>query len=223
MKNSFIDKLGEKDGSIYFHFVYQVLRVNNLWTEFKLLFSSGEKAIEILNNSAPSLFLTIRESMMRDIVTSVMRITEEEGTGRNRNLTLETLLSTFKDKVDIRLIENEKTKIYRNRILLKKHRDKIYSHNSFSFLVENKIEIEPFDKRLISELIESLNVCYKSTYLSLFNSSVILKRASRKDSMALLRKLERARRYENHYFSELEQMREFDSDFYVSELKFEKE
>lgn len=222
MKKDFVNKLGEEKGTAFYHFASEVLRVASLWTEFKLLFSSSEKANEILNNSAPSLFAMIRQSMIRDIVTSIRKLYDPRVSSGKRNLCLETVVKMFSDDIEVPFLTNEKEKLSSDLELLKVFRNKIYSHNSYEFLVEEKIKIEPFDKELLDRVVDSLKVSYSSMYKSLFNSSVIYVALSRKDSIGLLRKLERANRYEEVYFKEMEEMRDFDPDFYVAKLRFDK-
>jgi hypothetical protein len=222
VKKEFVNKLGEEKGTAFYHFASEVLRLASLWTEFKLLFSSSEKANEILNNSVPSLFAMIRQSMIRDIVTSIRKLYDPRGSPGKRNLCLETIVNMFSDDIEVPFLTNEKEKLSDDLELLKLFRNKIYSHNSYEFLVEGKIKIESFDKELLDRVVDSLKMSYSSMHKSLFNSSVIYVALSRGDSIELLRKLERANRYEEVYFKELEERRDFDPDFYVVKLKSDK-
>lgn len=222
MKKEFVNKLGEEKGTAFYHFASEVLRLANLWTEFKLLFSSSEKANEILNNSVPSLFAMIRQSLIRDIVTSIRKLYDPRGSSGKRNLCLETIVNMFSDDIEVPFLTNEKEKLSSDLELLKLFRNKIYSHNSYEFLVEGKIKIESFDKELLDRVVDSLKMSYSSMHKSLFDSSVIYVALSRGDSNELLRKLERANRYEEVYFKELEERRDFDPDFCVAKLKSDK-
>jgi hypothetical protein len=222
MKKEFVNKLGEEKGTAFYHFASEVLSLASLWTEFKLLFSSSEKANEILNNSVPSLFAMIRQSMIRDIVTSIRKIYDPRGSSWKRNLCLETIVNMFSDDIEVPFLTNEKEKLSSDLELLKLFRNKIYSHNSYEFLVEGKIKIESFDKELLDRVVDSLKMSYSSMHKSLFDSSVIYVALSRGDSIELLRKLERANRYEEVYFKEMEERRDFDPDFYVAKLKSDK-
>jgi hypothetical protein len=222
VKKEFVNKLGEEKGTAFYHFASEVLRLANLWTEFKLLFSSSEKANEILNNSAPSLFAMIRQSLIRDIVTSIRKLYDPRGSSGKRNLCLETIVNMFSDDIEVPFLTNEKEKLSSDLELLKLFRNKIYSHNSYEFLVEGKIKIESFDKELLDRVVDSLKMSYSSMHKSLFDSSVIYVALSRGDSNELLRKLERAKRYECMYFREMEKMNDFDSDFDIKDLKSDK-
>jgi hypothetical protein len=74
----------------------EVVWLHARWIIFRQLYGTSAKRIELLDKSAPVLFFILQNVLGDEIQLSLSKLADPAKTGKNRNLTLETLLDEIK-------------------------------------------------------------------------------------------------------------------------------
>ncbi|MFT6111556.1 MAG: hypothetical protein ACJAXV_000329 [Bacteroidia bacterium] len=216
----YIEKYGDELGKSFYYIKKEVIRINHLWSEFKILYVSGEKSIEILNACAPSFFEIIRDSMIRDLTISILRLAEPSEINGWKNVTTERVLNLIDNTQVTRDDQELLIKFKESTNPLKPFRDKFYGHNSYEAIVEGKVKFPKYGKDELTYAIESMNGLFNVLFKHITGIGLILTHVSPDNAKSLLVRLEHSCRYQEKYFEAMRKGETFDDDFHVKELNF---
>jgi len=93
--------LPAETGALY-HALYDSLTTAYLsWIIFKDLFAKSEERVALLNRTASTFFLVLSETLKRDVLLAIARITDSAMTGRTQeNATIDALVTDLLPHVD---------------------------------------------------------------------------------------------------------------------------
>lgn len=93
VKEKHVSRLPADVGPLY-HALYNALTTTYLsWMIFKDLFAKSKQRVDLLNRTASTLFLVISETLRRDVLVAIARMTDSAVTGRDqRNATVAVLI-----------------------------------------------------------------------------------------------------------------------------------
>ena len=132
-KHNLIAALGTQGNSVFMALHYDICDLLLKWDRFKILFGSQEH-IDLLNDTASTLFYNIQRIMLNDIFLHIARLTDSKKTGKNKNLTIRCLPDLLDDDgIKIKIKSKNKIKRLCEEALdksknIKKVRNKIIAH-----------------------------------------------------------------------------------------------
>jgi hypothetical protein len=130
------------------------------WGEFKKLFAVSEADVDLLNRSAPDVFVLTQEAMLSDILLGVCRLTDDPSMGRNENLSIGRLaqhpeiLAVPELSVELSTLVADA----RDRASFARERrnKRIAHHDLPTALQPDVVPIAPYGRRNIEAVIEAL-------------------------------------------------------------------
>lgn len=76
---------------LHWHLEDELTRLYLAWNEYKTLFATNERRIQLLNKTAPSFFVHFEDMVWRETMLHLCRLTDPPETARRSNLTLQRL------------------------------------------------------------------------------------------------------------------------------------
>ena len=126
------------------------------WQIFESLYLKSEDRINLLNYTAPTFFSVVHQSLIKDILISIIQLTDRHITKSNKNLTLETLIELIPSSDHLltnNLIEL-KSKLLDKTRAFSKIRNKQLSHLDYKTFLENgNIRRFNFNKDLVCDAL----------------------------------------------------------------------
>ena len=168
-KHNLIAALGTQGNSVFMALHYDICDLLLKWDRFKILFGSQEH-IDLLNDTASTLFYNIQRIMLNDIILHITNLTDRKKTGKNENLTILCLPDLVDDGVSKKLVaclckvaldKSENIKKVRNKKIA--HTDKKEALKEKTTLLLEKYRIQ------VDEAIDS--ICEPLNEVSIFSNA----------------------------------------------------
>ena len=131
------------------------LEVRNLhfkWKFFSQLFTDPNR-VAILNATAASLFQSIEDSMLSDILLSIARLTDPPKSFKQENLSFENLIQEMPDSSLRTEVVNLLSQIKEKTKDIKTWRDKKLSHNDLQKAL-GSFSLPPIQKKDLTDTLE---------------------------------------------------------------------
>lgn len=112
-----------------------------------------EKHVAVLNATAPAIFTSIQETMLTDILLTVMRLVDPPGSGERKNLSLRTLAADISDTGLKEQVERLEEQLRAKAENIKIWRDKKLAHND---LLRQLKKADPLPAIQVAELKSAL-------------------------------------------------------------------
>ncbi len=80
------------------HIENEIIITHSRWDEFRSLYIDNELRVELINSVAPGFFCNIQVVQYESVILGICRITDNESTNRNKNLTLRGLVRKISEK-----------------------------------------------------------------------------------------------------------------------------
>ena len=90
-KADHIARMGEGLGCVYHALWQEVAWIYKKWAEYVTLFGTNPGRIELMNQSAPSFFRTVQDSMWESVLLHIARLTDSPRSRGKSNLSLKRL------------------------------------------------------------------------------------------------------------------------------------
>jgi hypothetical protein len=179
VRKEFGDKMGPDLGTIYYELWNECGVVHIEWDEFKELYGSGQRRVDLLNTAAGPFFRLVQSALMDSILLRLCRMTDPPKTTGKQNLTLEQLADKISETDQPFGQEVSRLAIHarsrcefardsRNRRIA--HRDLYLALKKGKARPLTSIRVEDIDGALqeVVNVIQTVNMYY-------FNSGVIFK------------------------------------------------
>jgi uncharacterized protein (UPF0147 family) len=156
------------------------------WTYFMQLFGK-QKHVAILNSTAPAIFRAIEDSMLSDILLTIMRLVDPPKSMSQTNLSLQSLVTDISDatlKDQIEQLETQARDITQD---MKVWRNKKLAHND---LLQHLQQGSPLPAIQVTELTSALSLIRQAMNLihsHFFDRTVLYEKCiTEKDGNALV-------------------------------------
>ena len=163
VKQHHIDKMGKELGTIF----------NALWNEYVELFGTKPSRIDLLNRSAPIFFKVVEQTLWKDILLHITRITAPEKSMGKDILTVQRLpnLVEVEIKQDIvNLIDNVKE----NTEFCKDWRNRRIAHSDLDLSIKEGAEpLKPASRNKVEEALKSISNVLNAVEHYYLNSTTI--------------------------------------------------
>jgi AbiU2 len=87
-KADHIARMGEGLGGVYDALWQEVAWIHSKWAEYVTLFGASPARIELMNQSAPSFFRTVQDSLWEGVLLHIARLTDPPKSKGKSNLSL---------------------------------------------------------------------------------------------------------------------------------------
>ena len=121
-----IAKLGSDLGEVYSALWQQLSWLHKKWGHYVELFGTSPERIDLLNDTAPTFFRTVQDSLLEDVFLNIARLTDPPKSMGKENLSFKRLpalltIAALRDEVDAKLLTlataTEFARDWRNRKL----------------------------------------------------------------------------------------------------------
>jgi len=89
--------MGEELGSNFFELQRKLVELHMIWQQYRQLFGTDEETIHLLNRMAGLFFKIVQDELWDSVLLGISRMTDPATTGRNKNLTIRSLIPLIED------------------------------------------------------------------------------------------------------------------------------
>jgi protein-tyrosine-phosphatase len=92
VKQEYIAAMGPELGNVFYELRNECLVLHWKWEEYVALFGTSSQRVKLLNEAAGAFFWVVQDSLWRDVLLSIARLTDPTNSGKGKdNLTLQKL------------------------------------------------------------------------------------------------------------------------------------
>jgi AbiU2 len=145
----------------------EVAWLHGRWTMYRQLYGTSPERIELLNQLAPTFFGTIQAVQVDEIQLTLSRLGDPAGTGKRRNLTLETLLQEIEALGIDGLAAELRPLLLRFRETcegIAERRNKVIAHNDFQTRQPGANAIAGASREEIEGALDALRAFMRAVY-----------------------------------------------------------
>ncbi|MBR9861578.1 hypothetical protein GYB22_12710 [bacterium] len=210
IKEEYIQVLGHEFGSVMYHINIEVIKLVAAWEDFKVLYTSGNYTIDLMNATAPQFFGQLQNILFRNIVLSISRLTENKKTAGYKNISFRKCLDYCTSSDNTEHSEHSRSLLSRIEEIeidlpeIRKWRNKVYGHNSFDLFITGNVVLGKIDKELIDRLIELISTLFNDMHFTFLRKTVRMDRGLNSGSLGLLYTLEYGKRYHDLHLAEIQ-------------------
>jgi hypothetical protein len=159
VEQRYLRQMGEALGTVYYRLYGQCVWLHMKWREYALLFTEGEDTIDLLNKSAPGFFHVVQETLFRDVLLHMCRLTDPPTTGRSAraNLTLLMLPALVSD--DLRTTLNRSIEdVKRKTEFARDWRNRRIGHTDLLLALNQSTHpLPPADHRVVTSAVAAIS------------------------------------------------------------------
>lgn len=133
MKAECVHAMGEDLGIFYWSLNEHATDLWLIWNQYKNLFSSDERTVQLLNESAPLLFSVVQGQFWDSVIMGISRLTDRPTVCGSNTLTIRSLPSKIQNAPEL-LAEVDKlcVEALANAGFVRDHRNKRIAHNDLN-------------------------------------------------------------------------------------------
>lgn len=157
LKRRNIAAMGEEAGTQYSLLNNEVAILHLYWKEYVELFSTNQKRVDRLNQTAPGFFRMLQTELFATNILHLARLTDPLKTGNKENLSLQNLPELVTDAglkttlTDLLAVAAEKTRFARD------WRNRRFAHRDLALAIgASAIPLETADKEKFTEALKAM-------------------------------------------------------------------
>lgn len=157
LKERNIAAMGEETGKQYSLLNNEVAILHLYWKEYAELFSTNQKRVDRLNQTAPGFFRMLQTELIQTNILHLARLTDPPKTGKKENLSLQNLPELVTDAglkktlTDLLAVVTEKTEFCRD------WRNRRFAHHDLALATgASAIPLETANKEKFNEALKAL-------------------------------------------------------------------
>lgn len=153
-----INSMGKKFGTYFNALWNEVAWLYTKWSEYVELFGKNPSRIDLLNDVAPTFFHIIQESLFRDILLHIARLTDPPKTGKKENLTIRKLPDLISTDTLKKEIEEAINATIEKADFCRDCRNRRIAHTDLKLsLSEAAVPLKPASREKVKSILDSIS------------------------------------------------------------------
>src|SRR5687768_17578386 len=95
VRADYISRLGDERGEFIYALRNELVWLHAKWQQYRILFGTSDKRIDLLNEMAPFVVRVIQDSLWEDVVMHLARLADRPGQGSRARFTIRRLPGLF--------------------------------------------------------------------------------------------------------------------------------
>ena len=130
----YITSMGDELGASFYELYRELVELHILWQQYRQLFGSDSDTVQLLNRTAGLFFRVVQDELWDSVLLGVSRMTDPPATGRNRNLTIQSLPALISDPDLSKEAQNLCSVAATEAEFAREHRNKRIAHQDHNYL-----------------------------------------------------------------------------------------
>lgn len=138
VRADYISAMGQELGANFYELHRELVELHLLWQQYRELFGDTTDTVQLLNRTAGLFFKIVQDELWDSVLLGVSRMTDPPGTGKHKNLTVQSLSPLITDSALRAEAQDLCTKAVATAEFAREHRNKRIAHQDHNYLSNRK-------------------------------------------------------------------------------------
>ena len=134
VRADYISAMGRELGADFYELYVELVELHILWQQYRQLFGTATDTVHLLNRTAGLFFKIVQDELWDSVLLGVSRLTDPPGTGKFKNLTVQSLPLLISDYAVKTVVEDLCIKAVAAAAFAREHRNKRIAHQDHNYL-----------------------------------------------------------------------------------------
>ena len=159
VRADYISAMGEELGASFYELYRKLVELHVLWQQYRQLFGDDADTVHLLNRTSGLFFKIVQDELWDSVLLGVSRMTDPSATGRNKNLTIQSLPPLIVDST----LQSELYELCDKAVsaaeFAREHRNKRIAHQDHDYLSNRSSNpLGGISRTLVEEMLATLRV-----------------------------------------------------------------
>ncbi|MFC5577518.1 hypothetical protein ACFPOA_05735 [Lysobacter niabensis] len=157
VRAGYISAMGDELGASFYELYRKLVELHILWQQYRQLFGDNPDTVHLLNRTSGLFFKIVQDKLWDSVLLGVSRMTDPPATGRNKNLTIQSLPPLIADS-DLRdEVQELCDKALAAAEFAREHRNKRIAHQDHNYLSNRSSNpLSGISRTLVEEMLTAL-------------------------------------------------------------------
>lgn len=198
IRAEYISSMGEELGASFYELYRKLVELHILWQQYRQLFGDDTETVHLLNRTAGLFFKVVQDELWDSVLLGISRMTDPPATGKNKNLTVQSLPPLITDLGLQAEVQALCDKALDSAEFAREQRNKRIAHQDHSYLSNRGSDpLSGVSRALVEQMLAALRAVLNRLELHFRDSTVMYEHFVDESGARLLvhklRKLERLR------------------------------
>lgn len=134
VRAEYISSMGEDLGASFYELYRKLVELHILWQQYRQPFGGDTETVHLLNRTSGLFFKIVQDELWDSVLLGVSRLTDPPATGKNKNLTIQSLAPLIEDAGLRAEIQSLCEKALDAAEFAREHRNKRIAHQDHDYL-----------------------------------------------------------------------------------------
>lgn len=157
VRADYISAMGQELGANFYELHRKLVELHILWQQYRQLFGEATDTVHLLNRTAGLFFKIVQDELWDSVLLGVSRMTDPPGTGKFKNLTLQSLSPLITDCALRAEAQHLCAKAVAAAEFAREHRNKRIAHQDHNYLSDrNSTSLSGISRTLVENMLAAL-------------------------------------------------------------------
>lgn len=134
IRADYMSAMGEELGANFYELYRKLVELHIIWQQYLQLFGHDEETVHLLNRTAGLFFMIVQDELWDSVLLGISRMTDPPETGKNKNLTIQSLPPLISDLALRNEVQSLCDKAFESAKFAREHRNKRIAHQDHNYL-----------------------------------------------------------------------------------------
>jgi hypothetical protein len=174
IRAEYISSMGEELGASFYELYRKLVELHVLWQQYRQLFGDDAETVHLLNRTAGLFFKIVQDELWDSVLLGVSRMTDPPATGKNKNLTIQSLPPLITDLALRAEVRSLCDKAVDSAEFAREHRNKRIAHQDHNYLSNRGSDpLSGISRALVEQMLAALRAVLNRLELHFRDSTVM--------------------------------------------------
>ena len=174
IRTDYISSMGEELGSSFYELYRKLVELHIIWQQYRQLFGDDTETVHLLNRTAGLFFKIVQDELWDSVLLGVSRMTDPPATGKNKNLTIQSLPPLITDLALRTEVQSLCDKAFKSADFAREHRNKRIAHQDYNYLSNrDSAPLSGISRALVEQMLTALRAVLNRIDLH-FRESIVM-------------------------------------------------
>lgn len=174
VRQEHIEKLGPGLGKIYNSLWNELAWLHIKWNEYRELYGTSPKRINLLNSAAPLFFRIVQDNLWEEVLLSLTRLTDPPKSRGKGNLTINAIPELIQEDLFRETLIRLTSEATQKAEFARDWRNRHIAHRDVKIALGDEIKpLSPASRQKIGEAIKALDEIMNAVSQKYFNSTIM--------------------------------------------------
>lgn len=157
VRGDYISTMGEELGASFYELHRKLVELHILWQQYRQLFGDNTDTVHLLNRTSGLFFKIVQDELWDSVLLGVSRMTDPPATGKNKNLTIQSLPPLITDPALQAEVQSLCDEALDAAEFAREHRNKRIAHQDHNYLSSRASNpLSGISRTLVEQMLASL-------------------------------------------------------------------